>query len=162
MCSPPACVTGGLQVGSLETPHNVIHGVMGAGGHMNFPSHSGFDPVFWLHHCTVDRHLALWEALNPQVITRGDEFGNSLLYSHCTSYCLCCPATACILEKVQESYVQARSKRGSIWLLQSLASTAIHLGAQGRGKHNYPMPLCYMLCLVLGFIFVCAVGESVL
>lgn len=33
---------------------------------------SGFDPIFFLHHCNVDRILALWRALNPEVwVSRG-------------------------------------------------------------------------------------------
>ena len=28
---------------------------------------TGFDPIFYLHHCQVDRILALWSALNPDV-----------------------------------------------------------------------------------------------
>lgn len=32
----------------------------------------GFDPIFFLHHANVDRFLALWSALNPQVwVTEG-------------------------------------------------------------------------------------------
>lgn len=26
---------------------------------------AGFDPVFWLHHCNVDRLLHLWQCSNP-------------------------------------------------------------------------------------------------
>ena len=33
---------------------------------------SAFDPIFWLHHCNVDRMLSLWSAVNPGVwVTRG-------------------------------------------------------------------------------------------
>ena len=31
------------------------------GGHMTFPSVSVNDPVFWLHHCNVDRLWAIWQ-----------------------------------------------------------------------------------------------------
>jgi hypothetical protein len=35
-----------------------------------FPS--GFDPIFFLHHCNVDRLLSLWSAVNPGVwVSRG-------------------------------------------------------------------------------------------
>lgn len=44
-----------------------MHGVLGGGGHMSFPPYSSFDPVFTLHHCNVDRLLALWEAQNVKV-----------------------------------------------------------------------------------------------
>jgi hypothetical protein len=32
-----------------------------------------FDPIFFLHHCNVDRLLSLWAALNPSVwVSPGD------------------------------------------------------------------------------------------
>ncbi|KAG5650463.1 hypothetical protein H0H81_012174, partial [Sphagnurus paluster] len=50
---------------SLEAIHDSIHVIVGAGGHMNDPLVAGFDPIFFLHHCNVDRVLALWQAANP-------------------------------------------------------------------------------------------------
>ena len=44
--------------GKLElNPHNVVHGMVG--GFMGDPTLAGLDPLFWLHHCNIDR---LWEA----------------------------------------------------------------------------------------------------
>ena len=44
------------------TPHSIAHGVVGAGGgHMSWGL-SPLDPVFWLHHCNVDRIWAEWQA----------------------------------------------------------------------------------------------------
>jgi len=39
----------------------------------NLPiSPSAFDPIFYLHHCNVDRMLSLWSAINPEVwVSRG-------------------------------------------------------------------------------------------
>ncbi|KAJ3505393.1 hypothetical protein NLJ89_g7442 [Agrocybe chaxingu] len=35
--------------------------------------HDAFDPIFFLHHCNVDRMLSLWSALNPGVwVSQGD------------------------------------------------------------------------------------------
>lgn len=50
--------------GELErNPHNLVHimigGVVGQTGFMSDPDYAGLDPIFWLHHCTIDR---LWEA----------------------------------------------------------------------------------------------------
>lgn len=53
------------QYGSLEDLHNEIHDKTGGGGHMSALEVSAFDPVFWLHHCNVDRLWAIWQALNP-------------------------------------------------------------------------------------------------
>ena len=37
---------------SLESPHNTMHGVVGG---IMASYQSSFHPVFWLHHCNVDR-----------------------------------------------------------------------------------------------------------
>jgi tyrosinase len=52
--------------GSLEDVHNEIHDKVGGnGGHMGALEVAAFDPIFWLHHCNVDRLLAIWQDLNP-------------------------------------------------------------------------------------------------
>lgn len=44
--------------GDLEmNPHNMVHGMVG--GYMGNALLAGLDPLFWLHHCNIDR---LWEA----------------------------------------------------------------------------------------------------
>jgi tyrosinase len=49
---------GGDGAGALEfNPHNVVHGMLG--GFMGNPYFAALDPIFWLHHCNIDR---LWEA----------------------------------------------------------------------------------------------------
>ena len=41
------------------TPHGVVHTSVGGGcGWMSFFETAGMDPVFWLHHCNIDR---LWD-----------------------------------------------------------------------------------------------------
>jgi len=45
----------------LETPHNTLHDVIGGdNGNMSDISISAFDPIFWLHHCNMDRHFYTW------------------------------------------------------------------------------------------------------
>jgi hypothetical protein len=45
----------------LETPHNAIHNIIGGkGGNMSDISVSAFDPIFWLHHCNMDRFYYNW------------------------------------------------------------------------------------------------------
>ncbi|CDO69906.1 hypothetical protein BN946_scf184884.g65 [Trametes cinnabarina] len=58
---------GGSSSNSLEAIHDHIHDSVGGGGQMGDPTVAGFDPIFFLHHCQVDRLLALWSALNPSV-----------------------------------------------------------------------------------------------
>lgn len=45
----------------LETPHNSIHDIIGGdGGNMSDILISAFDPIFWLHHCNMDRFFYNW------------------------------------------------------------------------------------------------------
>jgi tyrosinase len=48
-----ANVTGDLE----SNPHNTVHGLIS--GFMGNALFAGLDPLFWLHHCNIDR---LWEA----------------------------------------------------------------------------------------------------
>lgn len=49
---------GGRMTGDLENnPHNTVHGMIG--GCMGNPYYAALDPIFWLHHCNIDR---LWQA----------------------------------------------------------------------------------------------------
>ena len=57
---------------SIEDVHNQIHTDAGGprtanvfGGHMAELQWAGFDPLFWLHHCNVDRLFAMWQTYNP-------------------------------------------------------------------------------------------------
>ncbi len=51
-------------IGSLEgIPHGVVHGLVGgATGLMSQFETAGLDPVFWLHHCNLDRLWEVWIA----------------------------------------------------------------------------------------------------
>jgi tyrosinase len=46
---------------ALEGPHNTVHGVVG--GVMG-TSRSPADPLFWLHHCFIDKLWANWQQTN--------------------------------------------------------------------------------------------------
>ncbi|KAL8832127.1 MAG: hypothetical protein Q9191_000449 [Dirinaria sp. TL-2023a] len=48
---------------SLEDVHDKLHGLIGGKGHMGNIAVAAFDPVFWLHHCNIDRLLAMWQDL---------------------------------------------------------------------------------------------------
>jgi tyrosinase len=53
---------GGLEGGI----HNYIHGrVGGGGGFMSSFEEAGLDPLFWLHHCNVDRIWEVWRGRDP-------------------------------------------------------------------------------------------------
>lgn len=57
-CLMPLNFLGGGQFqGSVQgTPHDAVH--LSIGGNMGAFSTAGQDPIFWLHHCNIDR---LWE-----------------------------------------------------------------------------------------------------
>lgn len=55
------------QYDSFESLHDNVHAMLGgSNGHMTIVPFSAFDPVFFLHHCMVDRLFALWQVLNPE------------------------------------------------------------------------------------------------
>ncbi|KAJ2918785.1 hypothetical protein MD484_g1570, partial [Candolleomyces efflorescens] len=47
--------------GSIELPHNSMHNTIGGWGAMGDTDYAAFDPIFYLHHCNMDRILAFWE-----------------------------------------------------------------------------------------------------
>lgn len=68
--------------GQLEAqPHDVIHGTLG--GWMGYPSFAARDPVFWLHHCNIDR---LWNLWLKQGNGRKDPVTNNLWAHHKFSF----------------------------------------------------------------------------
>lgn len=54
---------GNLTGGVEGNPHNLVHVMLGGlgaqSGWMSDPAYAALDPIFWLHHCNIDR---LWEA----------------------------------------------------------------------------------------------------
>lgn len=61
---------------SLESnPHNFVHSQVGGyngryGGLMGNTGLAGLDPVFYLHHCNIDRMWAVWNEINPNPTVR--------------------------------------------------------------------------------------------
>jgi tyrosinase len=47
----------------LEDIHNGVHGWVG--GHMGQIPFAAFDPIFWAHHCMIDRVWRLWQLRHP-------------------------------------------------------------------------------------------------
>ncbi|KAF4964229.1 hypothetical protein F66182_18085, partial [Fusarium sp. NRRL 66182] len=71
----------GDSYNNLESIHDGVHALVGDGGHMTYFSMASFDPIFWIHHCSIDRVFALWEVLNPNsyVEPMGDTYGTFVL-----------------------------------------------------------------------------------
>ncbi|KAK0515535.1 hypothetical protein JMJ35_001569 [Cladonia borealis] len=69
----------GAEFLSLEYIHNNVHSWAGGewmqyedeagegAGHMSDVDVSAFDPIFYLHHCNIDRLLAIWQILHPDL-----------------------------------------------------------------------------------------------
>ncbi|EMD68922.1 hypothetical protein COCSADRAFT_33785 [Bipolaris sorokiniana ND90Pr] len=57
----------GGGVDSIESVHDLIHSITGgeSGGHMAYLDVAAFDPLFWLHHCNIDRLLAMLQIISP-------------------------------------------------------------------------------------------------
>ncbi len=54
--------------GSLEmVPHNVVHNNFGNGSYMIDPETAALDPIFWLHHCNIDRLWEVWTQRQKQL-----------------------------------------------------------------------------------------------
>lgn len=55
-------------IGDLESvPHGSMHmavGGVGIGGWMSTFHTAGLDPIFWLHHCNIDRIWSVWMRIN--------------------------------------------------------------------------------------------------
>ncbi len=49
----------GLTSFPFQQMHNGLHGYIG--GHMGNPTASPFDPIFYMHHCNIDRLWAMWQ-----------------------------------------------------------------------------------------------------
>ena len=51
--------------GKLElNPHGDVHVIVGGGGWMSRFQTAALDPIFWLHHCNLDRIWAEWDRTN--------------------------------------------------------------------------------------------------
>ncbi|QRV93605.1 tyrosinase [Ceratobasidium sp. AG-Ba] len=58
----------------IEQPHNHVHLIVGGIGHMADNDTAGFDPIFFLHHCNVDRLLSFWEYIYPEYAAGTDGY----------------------------------------------------------------------------------------
>ena len=60
---------------SMNGPHGSVH--VRTGGQMGSVAFAGYDPIFYLHHCNVDRLWARWQASHPDALPASE--ANSLL-----------------------------------------------------------------------------------
>lgn len=57
-------------IAQLNSAHGAVHGRIG--GDMGSVPTAGFDPIFYFHHCNVDRLGAIWQAKNPAQIPNAE------------------------------------------------------------------------------------------
>lgn len=50
--------------GNLEDYHGNVH--IWVGGHMTDIPFAAYDPIFWAHHCMIDRLWRIWQLRHPQ------------------------------------------------------------------------------------------------
>lgn len=87
--NPGASALGGSQTGfeqfgpdgsggALELdPHNTIHVMIGGlGGFMGDPNYAALDPLFWLHHCNIDRLWSAWLGQSGNIQENGAPWSN--------------------------------------------------------------------------------------
>ena len=61
---------------ALELPHDWFHGW--AGNDMSQVAFAAYDPIFWLHHCNIDRFWAEWQVQNPASVLPPDLLNRNL------------------------------------------------------------------------------------
>lgn len=61
------------SAGALENnPHNFVHVMAGGlGGYLSDPNYAALDPLFWLHHCNIDRLWSAWLTQSNNVQENG-------------------------------------------------------------------------------------------
>jgi len=72
-----------------QTPHNDVH--IGIGGWMGDSNTSARDPIFWLHHCNLDRLWRAWQLVDRRLFLGGtprrfDPYDSRWLESRFTFY----------------------------------------------------------------------------
>jgi tyrosinase len=48
----------------IDDPHGMVH--VWVGGHMGDIPFAAYDPIFWAHHCMIDRLWRMWQLRHPQ------------------------------------------------------------------------------------------------
>ncbi|KAK4103225.1 Di-copper centre-containing protein [Parathielavia hyrcaniae] len=56
----------GWRISSFEFPHSLVHALSVCNGTVSDLNWSAFDPLFMLHHCNVDRLVAMWQVIHYQ------------------------------------------------------------------------------------------------
>ncbi|CAB5688998.1 Tyrosinase [Delftia tsuruhatensis] len=72
---------GGRVAGAVESnPHNLVHVMVGGlkqpYGFMSDPDYAALDPIFWIHHCNVDRLWAAWLTQSDNIQDNSEAWRN--------------------------------------------------------------------------------------
>ncbi|KAK6515094.1 hypothetical protein TWF506_007441 [Arthrobotrys conoides] len=113
---------------SIESIHDEVHAAVGGQGHMTYVPYSAYDPIFWLHHCNMDRLMAMYQSAQPNTFV---ESGNSVAtFANPSSQ----------LDTVDTPLYPFRHRDGSWWTSQnvSTASTVFSF------SYGYPEVPCLL------------------
>ena len=107
----------GFQSQLNGQPHGVVHTTVG--GNMGGFNTAGLDPLFWLHHCNIDR---LWEAWLAQGTGQVNLIADPAWMSHTSTFAdenggLVSMANADVLETASQLHYQYEEPRDCIPLL---------------------------------------------
>jgi tyrosinase len=105
----------GSRQDTLEGIHNNIHSGFGPNSHMSIVPFSAYDPVFFLHHCNVDRILALWQHLYPKTYVKSHRQSQS-------TYTIAAGSVQGVNSPLTPFH---RNKQGQFWTPKSARGTKI-------------------------------------
>ncbi|KAK6500153.1 hypothetical protein TWF481_010507 [Arthrobotrys musiformis] len=115
---------------SIESVHDEVHGAVGGQGHMTYVPYSAYDPIFWLHHCNMDRLMAMYQSAQPNTFL---EPANSVpTFANPSSP----------LDTVDTPLYPFRQRDGSWWTSQNV-STANTIFSMSYGYPEVPCMLSF-------------------
>ncbi|RVD83947.1 Tyosinase C-terminal domain [Arthrobotrys flagrans] len=115
---------------SIESIHDEVHAAVGGQGHMTYVPYSAYDPIFWLHHCNMDRLMAMYQSAQPNTFI---EPGNSVAtFANPSSQ----------LDTVDTPLYPFRHRDSSWWTSQNV-STVNTVFSLSYGYPEVPCPLSF-------------------
>ncbi|KAF3150567.1 hypothetical protein TWF594_009207 [Orbilia oligospora] len=115
---------------SIESLHDEVHAAVGGRGHMTYVPYSAYDPIFWLHHCNMDRLMAMYQSAQPNTFV---EPANSVAT-------FANPSSP--LDTVDTPLYPFRHRDGSWWTSQNM-STANSVFSLSYGYPEVPCLLSF-------------------
>ncbi|KAK6337344.1 hypothetical protein TWF730_002747 [Orbilia blumenaviensis] len=113
---------------SIESIHDDVHAAIGGQGHMTYIPYSAYDPIFWLHHCNMDRLMAMYQSSHPNTFI---EPANSVpTFANPSSQ----------LDTVDTPLYPFRHRDGSWWTSQNISA----VNTVFTSSYGYPEVPCVL------------------